>query len=64
MALQKLIDKYQIRINPQQELVFKQLIQMRCQNSTFFYDFKKKRTQMLKEKEFEKKEPFHVVFLR
>jgi DNA-dependent RNA polymerase auxiliary subunit epsilon len=37
---------------------------MRCQGPKFFYEFKKRRTHMLKEKEPIKKEPFHVIFMR
>ena len=36
----------------------------RSQNPRFFYDFKKNRTIMTREKELEKREPFHVVFIR
>ena len=62
--LKKLVDKYEIKINPEQELHFKQLIAMRSHQPNFYYEFKKKRTLMLKEKEPEKKEPFHVTFIR
>ena len=40
------------------------MIEIRCQKPSFFYDFKKKRTVMLKEKEPEKKEHYHVIYLR
>ena len=63
-AMKRLRDKYQIRVNTKQELHFKQLIQMRSQDPKFFYEFKKKRALMTKEKEPEKPELYHVVFLR
>ena len=49
--LNKLITKYQIKVNLDQELHFKELIKMRCQKPAFYYEFKKNRTVLMKEKE-------------
>ena len=37
---------------------------MRSHAPNFYYEFKKKRTLMLKEKEPEKKEPFHITYIK
>lgn len=63
-ALAKLIDKFQIKTNPDQEIYFRQLIEMKCRQPKFYYQFKKQRTMLIREKEFKKKEPFHVGFIR
>ena len=63
-ALQALIDKFQIKVNAEQQLKFKDLMKTRSLHPLFFYEFKKNRTILTREKEHEKKEPFHVVFIR
>ena len=62
--LNALIEKFQIKVNTEQELHFKKMIEIRCQKPSFFYDFKKNRTVMLKAKEPEKKEHYHIIYLR
>lgn len=62
--LAKLIEKYQIKINLDQEVYFRQLIEMKCRQPKFFYQFKKHRTMLCREKEFKKSEPFYVAFMR
>ena len=37
---------------------------MKSQNPTFFYEFKKQRSQLIKEKEPEKKELYYKTYLR
>lgn len=59
-----LITKFQIKLNKDDELQFKQLMQMRSQEPKFYYEFKKHRTLMLQEKEPKKKELYHVTYLR
>ena len=39
-------------------------MQMKSQNPTFFYEFKKQRSQLIKEKEPEKKELYYKTYLR
>ena len=36
----------------------------RSQNPRFYYEFKANRTILTREKEIEKKEPFHIVFMK
>lgn len=40
------------------------MIEKRSQEPKFYYEFKKKRTLMLKEKEPTKKEHYHITYLR
>ena len=51
-------------MNLDKELYFEQLMQMRCQNPTFFYEFKKHRSELIREKEPEKKELYYKTYLR
>ena len=37
---------------------------MKCQNPSFFYEFKKYRSQLTKEKEPEKQELYYKIYLR
>ena len=62
--LDKLINKYQIKVNLDQELHFKQLIKMRCQKPAFYYEFKRHRTVLMKEKEPAKPELYHVTYMK
>lgn len=62
--LDKLCNKFNIKIDLDKELHFKQLMKIRTQDPKFYYEFKKKRTFMLKEKEPKKKEHYHVTYLR
>jgi len=39
-------------------------MKIKCQKPKFFYDFKKQRTVMLKDKEPVKKEHYHITYLR
>ena len=39
-------------------------MKLKCQQPKFYYEFKKNRTVMLKEKEPVKKELYHVTYLR
>ena len=62
--LKGLIEKYNIKVNTDDTLYFKQMIKMRSKTPNFFYEFKKHRTHLTKEKEPEKKEHYHIEYLR
>ena len=62
--LKGLIDKYNIKVNTDDTLYFKQMIKMRSKTPNFYYEFKRHRTYLTKEKEPEKKEHYHVTYLR
>jgi len=59
-----LITKFQIKLNHDDELCFEQVMKMRSQEPKFYYEFKRKRTTMLQEKEPKKKELYHVTYMR
>ena len=62
--LKGLIEKYSIKVNTDDTLYFKQMIKMRSKTPNFFYEFKRHRTYLTKEKAPEKKEHYHVEYLR
>ena len=63
-AIEDLITEYGIRVNKNEELPFKALMQIRSQLPHFYYDWKKDRTKLLRKKEPAVKEPFHKGYLR
>jgi hypothetical protein len=62
--VQKLCEKYKIVPTIEKELLFKDLIMLKTPKSGFFYEYKKNRPTILKEKEPAKPEPFFKKFRR
>ena len=62
--LKALRDKFGIKVEIDKELAFKDLMMLKSPQSGFFFEFKKKRTTMLKEREPAIPEPYYKRFKR
>ena len=58
-----LIKTYRIKINKDERLKFKELMQFKSRESGFFYEYKKNRPRMLLDKEPEKKKTWFEEFM-
>lgn len=61
---QRIRDKYKIVCKVSNSLNFKEFMMLKTPESGFFFEYKKHRTTMLKDKEPPKKEPYYVKYIR
>ena len=61
---QKIREKYNIVCNVNNNLNFKDFMMLKTPESGFFFEYKKHRTTMLKDKEPPKKEPYYIKYIR
>lgn len=55
---------YKIKVDPKRVLTFEDLIAVKVRSPGFFFEFKKKRTQLLKDTEAKPKEQFYQKYIR
>ncbi|CDW90871.1 UNKNOWN [Stylonychia lemnae] len=64
--LKKILSEYQIKIGKNQKLAYDYRIQKNCLAKNYFYNYKKKRIEILQDQDFNqfKSEAFHTKFVR